>query len=262
MNVDFEYVSQHLDGSADCEFLQPAHTIMVYRGGRVLAKEYDVESMGTRRVETPQAGSVWILPAEHRGAALARGNTVADYCQLTVPTAALGAYPLAPAVGRDHLLFQLVQRMYGLRDRSDVGARLLQDSLNETVRLHLRDRYIPAAAVDVEQAPKTLSANMQSLLREYLEDSLDVHISLRELADIARMPINRFAAAFNEAFHTTPHQYVIDQRISRAKHLLATSTLSVTEITTAIGFSTPSHFATTFKSRVGLTPSQYRRHAQ
>lgn len=264
MNIEFDFVSQHLNGSADCEFRQPTHTVMVYRAGRVLAKEYDVEGIGTRRVETPQTGSVWILPAEHRGAALACGNSVADYCQLTVPAASLGAHPLRPVVGHDPLLYHIVERIYGLRGRTDVGARLLHDTLNEAARLHLRDRYTSAAAVDVdaEQAPRELGADVQARLREYLEDSLDGDVSMQALADIAHMSINRFTAAFNDAFHTTPHQYVIDQRISRAKHLLSTTMLSITDITIATGFSTPSHFATTFKNRVGATPSQYRRHAQ
>jgi len=258
--VEFAFVSQHLNGQADCEFHQPHHVVMVYRHGRVHAKEYDVEGMSGRRVETPTAGSTWVLPAEHRGAALARGNSEAHYCQLTVPTTALGANPVQPTVGPDPLLHALVQRIHDISGRTDVAARLLHESLTETVRLHLQDQYTPCTAVQIIDSPKRLDQAAVAALREYLEDSLDSTISLRALAQLANIPINRFAQAFNEAFHTTPHQYVITQRISRARTLLTTTSLTITEISAAVGFSTPSHFATTFKDRVGVTPTQYRQY--
>lgn len=257
-SVEFAFVGQHLSGSADCEFHQPHHVIMVYRHGRVLAKEYAVEDMGGRRVEAPTAGSTWVLPAEHRGAAQARGNSVAHYCQLTVPTSALGPYPLQPAVGPDPLLYALVQRIHDVSGRTDVAARLLHESLTETVRLHLRDKYCAAPAVQIIDSPTQLDQGAITALREYLRDSLDSTINLHALAQLVNMPVNRFATAFHDAFHTTPHQYVITQRISRAKNLLTSTRLTITEISAAVGFSTPSHFATTFKDRVGITPSQYR----
>ncbi|WP_372508092.1 helix-turn-helix transcriptional regulator [Mycolicibacterium alvei] len=46
----------------------------------------------------------------------------------------------------------------------------------------------------------------------------------------------------------------------RAKKLLATTAMSITDIGMNVGFSTPSHFATTFKNRVGMSSSAYRRH--
>ncbi len=259
-SVEFAFVSQHLSGSADCAFHQPHHVVMVYRHGRVLAKEYEIEDMGGRRVETPTAGSTWVLPAERRGAALARGNSEAHYCQLTVPTSALGPNPLQPAVGPDPLLYALVQRIHEVSGRTDVAARLLHESLTETVRLHIRDQYAASPAVQVIDSPRQLDQAAIAALREYLNDSLDSTINLQALAQLANMPVNRFVTAFNDAFHTTPHQYVITQRMSRAKTLLTTTALTVTEISAAVGFSTPSHFATTFKDRVGITPTQYRQY--
>jgi AraC family transcriptional regulator len=51
---------------------------------------------------------------------------------------------------------------------------------------------------------------------------------------------------------------LIERRINRARRLLSAGTASITEISMSVGFSTPSHFATTFKQRVGVTPSAYR----
>ena len=82
--------------------------------------------------------------------------------------------------------------------------------------------------------------------------------SLQSLANVAGMPVAGFRRAFARTFNTTPYQYELDQRIEPAKTLLSTTRMTMTEISVAAGFSSPSHFATTFKQRVGITPSAYR----
>ncbi|WP_236746345.1 helix-turn-helix transcriptional regulator [Mycobacteroides abscessus] len=72
------------------------------------------------------------------------------------------------------------------------------------------------------------------------------------------MSVAQFTKSFTATFRTTPYQYVLDRRISKAKTPLTTTALSMTEIALTVGFSSPSHFATTFKGRVGTTPSSYR----
>lgn len=93
---------------------------------------------------------------------------------------------------------------------------------------------------------------------EYLSDNLDAEITLDTLAGLAGMPAGAFIRAFRKTFHTTPYQYVLDRRIGHAKTLLLTTSQSITEIAVAVGFSTPNHFATAFKRRVGVSPRGYR----
>ncbi|MGA5539148.1 helix-turn-helix transcriptional regulator [Mycolicibacterium nivoides] len=260
MSIDVEFVDLPLrGGSADAGFLAPHHTIIVYRGGGVLAKEYELEKGQSLLVEKPKLGNAWVLPAEHRAAVLCRGATIAQYCQLTVPTAALGSQPLRPSVRRDPLLHQLIERMNSVAGRNDVLARMMQETLTETVRLHLTDQYGPPILERRSvAAPRSLDQATQTLLEEYLNDSLDSRISLAAMAELAGMPAAVFTRAFAAAFHTTPHQYLLNLRIARAQSLLASAALTISEIAFAVGFSTPGHFSTTFKDRVGITPSQYR----
>jgi len=100
----------------------------------------------------------------------------------------------------------------------------------------------------------------QQIVVDYLHSELDSRIDLEELAALVDMTANVFLSAFSAAFGTTPHQYLIEQRIERAKALLWGSRASITNISASVGFSNPSHFATTFKQRVGVTPTAYRRH--
>jgi len=62
---------------------------------------------------------------------------------------------------------------------------------------------------------------------------------------------------FLEKYGKTPHKYIIDLRMARARQLLADAALTVTEISEQCGFSNPYHFSRSFKSRVGITPVEY-----
>jgi AraC-like DNA-binding protein len=63
---------------------------------------------------------------------------------------------------------------------------------------------------------------------------------------------------FKRVYKKTPHQYLVAQRIARAKELLRNSDLSITEICAAVGFESLGSFSTLFRKEVGISPSAYR----
>jgi AraC-like DNA-binding protein len=67
-----------------------------------------------------------------------------------------------------------------------------------------------------------------------------------------------FARAFTTAYGETPRAYLTRRRIERAKTLLRTANLSVTEICFLVGFSSLGSFSTRFRDQVGWSPSEYR----
>lgn len=137
-------------------------------------------------------------------------------------------------------------------------ARLLTGALVDSLRLHLIDRF-GAQRRGGAHTRHTFSRADQVALLNYLDQNgVDVDASVAALAEQVGMTVGAFKTAFAATFHTTPYQFVIERRIAHAKSLLATTTQSITEISTALGFSTHSHFSTTFKQRVGMTPTQYR----
>lgn len=207
----------------------------------------------------PRVGDVWVIPAEHRYAALAQG-TMVGFCEIAIPTQAFGDRGLAPRVGyQDTLLYRLVQRLAGQVQQDGAAATLFRQSLAETVQLHIADHY--GASPPPSPAwnnTRELDRRAQQIVVDYLHTELDSRIDLDELAARVEMTASAFLPAFSAAFGTTPHQYLIEQRIQRAKTLLSATAASITEISCSTGFSTPSHFATTFKQRVGVTPTTYR----
>ncbi|MCY1069870.1 helix-turn-helix transcriptional regulator [Nannocystis sp. RBIL2] len=85
------------------------------------------------------------------------------------------------------------------------------------------------------------------------------------IADIAReagLSPYHFIRQFAAVFGATPHQFRIDARIERAKHLLARGNHSVTDVCFEVGFESLGSFSDLFARRVGVPPSHYRRRWQ
>lgn len=86
-------------------------------------------------------------------------------------------------------------------------------------------------------------------------DQLDV----AELARAAHSSPAHFSRRFAGKFGSPPHRYLLERRIERAKHLLATTDASVLEIALRVGFGGAPSFCTAFKRVTGTTPSAHRR---
>lgn len=92
---------------------------------------------------------------------------------------------------------------------------------------------------------------------EYLNDNYQCHISLQDVAHIANMSPYHFLRLFKRQTGKTPYTYLLDTKIEKAKALLRSKKYTVTEVCFMCGFSNTSHFATTFKRKVGMSPSDY-----
>lgn len=259
--LDFRFVAETVTSPTDWCFQEPHHVFVVHRRGRLTSMELDFESGPSGRC-LPRVGDVWVIPAEHRYAALAQGDMV-GFCEIAIPTAVFGDRGLTPRVGyQDTLLHRLVERLASQTNRDGAAATLFRQSLAETVQLHIADHYpTKPRASDVGDGRRHLDERAQQIVIDYLQSELETGIDLDDLAATVDMTASNFLPAFSAAFATTPHQYLIEQRIQRAKTMLSGTAVSITEISAAVGFSTPSHFATTFKQRTGVTPTAYRNNA-
>src|SRR5215813_9915938 len=78
------------------------------------------------------------------------------------------------------------------------------------------------------------------------------------LAELAGMSAHHFAELFKRSMNCTPHRYVLQARIERAKIALRDPRCTVLDAAVISGFPNPSHFARTFRRFVGVSPSQYQ----
>lgn len=252
-NVTF--VRESISEFTEWRYDEPHHVIAVYESGQMRSKEVEFDR-GPFQQKLPKSADVMVIPAGRRMTFCAQGER-AEFCQLIVDPKLFDQRELQPLLGaQDPLLYQLIRRFRGVAGREDLIARLLRDSVADVLRLHLIDHYAKVRGQNAKRGG--LTPALQTRLVEYIEYGLDSELSLAGLARNAQMSVSEFRIAFAQVFHKTPYQFVLDRRMSRAKRLLATTTLSLTDISVAVGFSSPSHFATTFKSRVGVAPTAYR----
>lgn len=95
--------------------------------------------------------------------------------------------------------------------------------------------------------------------RDNLRETHVSPLSIHDVAKDAQMSPHHFIRRFEAVFGETPHQFRTRARLERAKHLLALSDYSVTDVCMEVGFTSLRSFSDLFARRVGAAPSAYRR---
>ena len=107
-------------------------------------------------------------------------------------------------------------------------------------------------------AGSTLQERIESV-RRFLEANLSQDMDLNTLSRHALISPYYLNRAFSAQVGMPPHRYLIGLRVERAAELLLHTPLTVTQICHRVGFGSLSHFITTFRRHVGLSPARYRR---
>ena len=92
----------------------------------------------------------------------------------------------------------------------------------------------------------------------FIETNWRNQISLEEASGAAGLSRFHFSRVFRAATGSTFTDYVCAKRVERAKELLAEGELPIKKICDLAGFSDPAYFASAFRKREGLSPSEYR----
>ena len=137
------------------------------------------------------------------------------------------------------------------------AGRLYAESLIQTLTLHLLKNY-STANLKQENTHGGLSGYKLRRIEEFINANLEEDLSLAEIAVVADLSQFHFARAFRKSTGLTPQQYLMQQRIERAKELLAKGELPIVEISLRTGFKNQSHFTTLFRKFTRLTPKTWR----
>lgn len=84
-------------------------------------------------------------------------------------------------------------------------------------------------------------------------------LSVAALARLAHLSPYHFIRRFRQTYGDTPHRYLVRQRMLRAKQLLVTTEISVTDVALEVGFESLGTFTTAFTRMLGHPPGRYRR---
>ncbi len=92
----------------------------------------------------------------------------------------------------------------------------------------------------------------------FLETHMHEKLSVGDLAAVACLSVSHFHELFRDKTGMSPHQYVIQARLKRARHLLLETRLSLAEISLQVGFSSQSALTSAFRKHHQITPASLR----
>ena len=95
-------------------------------------------------------------------------------------------------------------------------------------------------------------------IKELVHAKMEDDLSLDEMAQSVGLSTAHFARMFRKSTGETPHQFVLRQRVERAKAMLRAPRARVLDVAVACGFKTQQHFAQVFCDVCGVSPTRYR----
>jgi AraC family transcriptional regulator len=135
--------------------------------------------------------------------------------------------------------------------------KLYVESLTQILAIHLLRNYSSLTQPIASQNNSFTRIQLQQAI-DYIHTYLNRDLSLAELASVVNISPTYFASLFKQAMGISPHQYVIRQRVERAKSMLSKTDLAIADIALQVGFSSQSHLTQQFKRLTGMTPKQVR----
>ena len=130
-------------------------------------------------------------------------------------------------------------------------------SLEGDLAQEIVDAYLSATLAPIEVVGGLPPRRLQKVF-SHVRENIARDLSVTELAQVVGMSQYYFSKLFKMSTGTTPHQYVMRQRVERAQEILRETPTALAEVATQVGFETQSHFTSVFRKLVGATPKHYR----
>jgi len=137
------------------------------------------------------------------------------------------------------------------------SGRLFLDSVEQAIAVALvKDYAVRHRPVEIYRGG--LGAGRLRRIKELVEAKMEDDLSLDEMAQSVGLSTAHFARMFRKSTGETPHQFVLRQRIDRAKAMLRAPYARVLDVAVSCGFKTQQHFAQVFRDVCRVSPTEYR----
>jgi len=103
-----------------------------------------------------------------------------------------------------------------------------------------------------------LTDRRMRLLDEFIDAGLDGPLGVQAMAKLLDLSEGYFNRAFKQTTGKSPHSYLIDRRLARARALMHDARAGLSEIALACGFNSQAHMTRAFTQRLGVSPAQLR----
>ena len=132
-----------------------------------------------------------------------------------------------------------------------------RDSLFATIEIALQKER-SATTNDSLETQAHLSFRIKRAIA-HIEERIGDNITIDQLAKAAGMSRDHFVRTFRKSTGETPHQYLVERRMARARRILQTTDIKVADVARQCGYESLTYFSTLFRREVGVSPAAYRR---
>jgi len=157
----------------------------------------------------------------------------------------------------DARLAALVKAVDAERIAGFPSGRLFLDSIEQAIAAALVDAF-EGQNRSVRQLRGGLGPARLRRITELVHSKMEDELSLLEMAQAVDLSPAYFARMFRKSTGETPHQFVLRQKMERAKEMLRAPETRVLDVAVACGFKTQQHFARVFRHVCGTSPREYR----
>jgi AraC family transcriptional regulator len=242
------------------------HTIMFLLGGAWCQNKIDDLSYEG----TQQPGDVLLMPAGSMGKFYRSGPgsslvfwldpQLLQQVATTTNSPKPSQLELRPALhDRSVALTSLAQMFHVEMQQAQLGDNLYLESLTQLFAIQVLREYGVFSLSEIAPQKGLPPRQLQRAI-DYIKSHLHENLQLAKIAEVTGFSTTYFCTLFRQSVGVTPHQYVLQQRIERAKLLLQQSQLELADIAIQCGFANQSHFTRHFRQIVGVTPKIYQRH--
>jgi AraC family transcriptional regulator len=158
----------------------------------------------------------------------------------------------------DPLLEQLALAIITALEDGRSEDTLYIDTMALMMAAHLARKHSTRMVGERPVAGDGLTQRRLRRLLGFIEEHLSDDLTLRRMAVETELSPFYLARVFKSEVGKSPHQYVLERRIARARTLLRDTTIPIADVALATGFSSQSHLSTWFRRLVGVSPASYR----
>ncbi|KWV58507.1 AraC family transcriptional regulator [Rhizobium altiplani] len=164
----------------------------------------------------------------------------------------------AETASKDVVLSNLARLLIPALESPEKAPQLFVDQMATTIGSYLVQRYGKRSS-PLALRSRRLSRVQEKRAKSLLLENLDGEISVLDVAKACNLSRGYFIQAFRETTGMTPYQWLLNERVSRARVLLRTPDIPLSEVAISCGFADQSHFTRVFTNLVGTTPGSWRR---
>ncbi|MEE3662243.1 AraC family transcriptional regulator [Brenneria sp. g21c3] len=153
----------------------------------------------------------------------------------------------------------LVETLLSHLWENSAGQNMAQSYLADGLLITILSQLLIRADADLASNTSVILPQWRiKRVNQFVNDNISNEISIDDLAEAAGLSRRHFARSFQQKMGETPHRWLMNQRLEKAKTLLLETHESICDIAHHCGFSSQSHLTTVLKQVTGMTPARWR----